>query len=79
MECFGNPTSLEKKYKSWDMEKTGALISNENEEKHYNKISDFGMSLLLLLLLVSPVPKVNNDQCKDETVPASQSVELRYI
>ena len=48
MECFGNPTSLEKKYKSWDMEKTGALISNENEEKHYNKISDFGMSLKTL-------------------------------
>lgn len=48
MECLGNPTSLEKKYTSWDMEKTCALISNENVEKHYNKIYDFGISLKTL-------------------------------
>lgn len=45
MACFENITSLGEKYTSWDMEKTCALISNENEEKHYNKISDFEMSL----------------------------------
>ena len=42
MACFGNITSLGEKYTSWDIEKTCALIS---KEKHYNKISDFEMSL----------------------------------
>ena len=41
------------------MEKTCDLISKENEEKHDNKISDFGMSLKTLKINELNVPFLN--------------------